>query len=65
VWIGRHLGILGVVMIVVSLVYSLRKRGVISVGRPVTLLRLHEAMTWEGSLRVLVHAGIHFIAILA
>ena len=65
VWIGRHLGIPGVVMIVLSLAYSLRKRGVISTGRPATLLRLHEAMAWAGSLLVLVHAGIHFNAILA
>ena len=65
VWIGRHLGIPGVVMIVLSLAYSLRKRGVIGTGRPATLLRLHEAMAWAGSLLVLVHAGIHFNAILA
>jgi hypothetical protein len=65
VWIGRHLGIPGTMMIVVSLVYSLRKRGVISVGQPATLLRLHEAMAWAGSLLVLVHAGVHFNAILA
>ena len=65
VWIGRHLGIPGTVMIVLSLVYSLRKRGVISVGQPAKLLRLHEAMAWAGSLLVLVHAGIHFNAILA
>lgn len=65
VWVGRHLGIPGVVMIVLSLAYSLRKRGVISVGRPASLLRLHEAMAWAGSLLVLVHAGIHFNAILA
>ena len=65
VWIGRHLGIPGTVMIVLSLAYSLRKRGVISVGQPATLLRLHEAMAWAGSLLVLVHAGVHFNAILA
>jgi hypothetical protein len=52
-------------MIVLSLAYSLRKRGVISAGRPATLLRVHEAMAWAGSLLVLVHAGIHFNAILA
>jgi hypothetical protein len=36
----------------------------ITVGRPVLLLRLHERMAWAGSLLVLVHAGIHFTAIL-
>ena len=34
-------------------------------GKPVPLLRLHERMAWAGSLLVLVHAGIHFNAILA
>ena len=29
------------------------------------LLRLHEWMAWAGSLLVLVHAGVHFNAILA
>ena len=31
---------------------------------PLRLLRLHERMAWLGSLLVLVHAGIHFNAIL-
>jgi hypothetical protein len=30
-----------------------------------TLLRLHERMAWAGSLLILVHAGIHFNAVLA
>ena len=65
VWIGRYLGIPGTLLIVGSFAYSLRKRKLISVGRPVDLLRLHERMAWAGSLLVLVHAGIHFNAILA
>jgi len=65
VWIGRYLGIPGTLLIVGSFAYSLRKRKLISVGRPVELLRLHERMAWAGSLLVLVHAGIHFNAILA
>jgi len=65
VWIGRYLGIPGVVMILGSFGYSLRKRGLISVGKPAQLLRVHEAVAWMGSLLVLVHAGIHFNAILA
>jgi hypothetical protein len=64
VWIGRYLGIPGVLLIVGSFAYSLRKRGVLRVGRPLVLLRLHEGMAWLGSLLVLVHAGIHFNAIL-
>ena len=65
VWIGRYLGIPGTLLIVGSFGYSLRKRKLISAGSPVTLLRLHERMAWAGSLLVLVHAGIHFNAILA
>jgi hypothetical protein len=64
VWVGRYLGIPGVLLIIGSFGYSLQKRMLISLGRPVTLLRLHERMAWAGSLLVLVHAGIHFNAIL-
>lgn len=65
VWVGRYLGIPGTLLIVGSFGYSLRKRKLISVGNPTLLLRLHERMAWTGSLLVLVHAGIHFNAILA
>ena len=64
VWIGRYLGIPGTLLIIGSFGFSLRKRKLISVGKPVTLLRWHERMAWAGSLLVLVHAGIHFNAIL-
>ncbi len=64
VWIGRYLGIPGTLLILGSFGYSLRKRKLIRTGRPAGLLRLHERMAWTGSLLVLVHAGIHFNAIL-
>nr|WP_315491165.1 hypothetical protein [uncultured Rhodoferax sp.] len=64
VWIGKWLGIPGTLLIIGSLGYSLRKRKLIRSGNPATLLRLHEYMAWAGSLLVLVHAGIHFNAIL-
>jgi hypothetical protein len=64
VWIGRYLGIPGTLMILGSLTYSLRKRRLIKVGNPAKLLRLHEYMAWAGSLLVLIHAGIHFNAVL-
>jgi hypothetical protein len=48
VWIGRYLGIPGTLLIVGSLVYSLRKRKYITSGNPKTLLTLHEAGTWLG-----------------
>jgi hypothetical protein len=64
VWIGKWLGIPGTLLIVGSLGYSLRKRKRIRTGSPATWLRVHEYMAWAGSLLVLVHAGIHFNAIL-
>ncbi len=64
VWVGRYLGIPGTLLIVLSLVYSLRKRKVISRGNPKYLLTLHEFASWLGSLMVLIHAGVHFNAIL-
>lgn len=64
VWVGRWLGIPGTLLILGSLGYSLRKRKLIRSGQPARLLRLHECMAWAGSLLVLVHAGIHFNAIL-
>ena len=64
VWIGRYLGIAGTLIIIGSFGYSLRKRKLITAGNPVTLLRTHERMAWFGSLLVLVHAGLHFNALL-
>ncbi len=64
VWVGRYLGIPGTVLIIGSLVYSLRKRKYIKTGNVKTMLSLHEFGTWLGSLMVLIHAGVHFNAIL-
>jgi hypothetical protein len=64
VWVGRYLGIPGTLLIMGSLYYSLRKRKHATGGDPKTLLRLHEYSAWLGSLMVLIHAGVHFNAIL-
>lgn len=64
VWVGRYLGIPGTLLIIASLFYSLRKRKIITSGKVKTWLSLHELGTWLGSLMVLIHAGIHFNAIL-
>ena len=64
VWVGRYLGIPGTLLIIGSLVYSLRKRKVITSGNVKSWLSMHEIGTWLGSLMVLIHAGIHFNAIL-
>jgi hypothetical protein len=64
VWIGRYLGIPGTLLIIISLIYSLRKRKVIVTGKVKSWLGLHEMIGWLGALMVLIHAGIHFNAIL-
>ncbi|MCE4540290.1 hypothetical protein LXT12_23860 [Pelomonas sp. P7] len=64
-WVGRWLGIPGILLIVASTAaYSLRKHKLLHSGRPALLLRWHELLAWLGSLLVLVHAGVHFNAIL-
>jgi len=56
-WIGRYLGIPSVLRILASSAYSLRKLTIISSGKPVTLLRLHERLAWAGSLLFLALLG--------
>ena len=63
-WVGRDLGWIGTILIVVSFVYSLRKRRWIGVGSARKWLRLHELLGWLGALAILVHAGIHLHALL-
>lgn len=63
-WVGRYLGIPGTILIIGSLIYSLRKRKYFTAGNPKSLLNLHEFGAWLGSLMVLIHAGVHFNAIL-
>ncbi|MDD3722235.1 MAG: hypothetical protein PHW92_07095 [Lutibacter sp.] len=61
---GSYLGFAGTFVILLSFFYSLRKRKLIESGSPKKLLNLHEYLSWLGSLMLLVHAGIHFNAIL-
>ncbi len=63
-YIGRHLGLIGTTVIVLSFIYSLRKRKIIESGSPKKLLALHEYLAWVGSIMLLVHAGIHFNALI-
>jgi len=60
--VGRYLGPVGTVLIVLSFSYSLRKRKIIRTGSPRTYLTVHEYLAWTGSVMILVHAGIHFNA---
>jgi hypothetical protein len=62
--VGRYLGFVGTVVIIVSFYYSLRKRKIIKTGSPKQLLLQHEYLAWAGSVMLLVHAGIHFNALL-
>lgn len=62
--IGRHLGIMGTILILLSFIYSLRKRQFIKSGSPNNFLMIHEYMAWFGSILILVHAGVHFNALL-
>lgn len=64
VWVGRYLGIPGTLLIVGSLLYSMRKRKLLQRGDLRTYLSAHEVAAWLGSLMVLIHAGIHFSDIL-
>ena len=64
VFIGRYLGLIGTCIILISFVYSLRKRKIIQSGSPKELLKMHEYLAWIGSVLILVHAGIHFNALL-
>lgn len=61
---GRYLGITGTLLIILSFVYSLRKRKIIESGSPKLLLQSHELLGWLGALMILVHGGIHFNAII-
>lgn len=61
---GRYLGILGTLVIISSFIYSLRKRKLINWGSPKGHLQSHEYLAWGGSILILVHAGIHFNALL-
>ena len=63
-FIGRQLGLIGTLIILISFAYSLTKRKIIHFGPLKILLKLHEYLAWIGSVLLLVHSGIHFNAIL-
>jgi hypothetical protein len=64
VWIERYSGIVGVALILLSMMYSLRKRKVFLAGTPKRFLEIHEVLAWTGAVTVLVHAGAHFNTLL-
>lgn len=62
--IAYYLGYIGTALVLISFLYSLRKRKIISSGSPKTFLKLHEYLAWVGTIFIIVHGGIHFNAIL-
>jgi hypothetical protein len=64
VYVGTYLGYIGTATILISLLYSLDKRGVIKLSTPKILLDYHEYLALSGSIMILVHAGIHIHAVL-
>lgn len=63
-WVGNYLGYPGTICILLSFIYSLRKKKIIEKGKLKHFLSLHEFMAWAGSLMILIHAGIHMHAII-
>ncbi|GJQ33322.1 MAG: hypothetical protein HBSAPP04_21610 [Ignavibacteriaceae bacterium] len=63
-WIGRYFGILGTSLIIISFIYSLKKRKLITAGQPKSLLATHETLGWTGGVMIIVHGGIHFNAVI-
>ena len=61
-WVGDALGPIGSGLLVLSFLYSLRKRRWIETGSPAGLLRFHEVLSWTAALLLVVHGGIHFHA---
>lgn len=63
-WMIGYLGIAGTSLIILSFVYSLRKRKIIRSGNAKVLLQIHEIMAWTGAMIILVHAGIALDAVI-
>jgi divalent metal cation (Fe/Co/Zn/Cd) transporter len=64
VHLGIYLGYIGTALVISSFLYSLRKRKLIRSGSPKQLLQWHEYGAWIGAIFILIHAGIHFNAVL-
>ena len=62
--VGRWLGPVGVSLLLLSFLHSLRRRRLITAGSPKGLLQLHETLGWLGALVLLVHGGIHLNAVI-
>jgi hypothetical protein len=63
-WLELWLGVAGTALVLLSFLYSARKRALLHRGGFRAYLRWHELAAWAGTLMVLVHAGVHFTAAL-
>ncbi len=63
-WIGKFLGVPGILFLMASFIYSARKHKLIKRGVLKTILSLHLFLAWIGTLLTMVHAGVHFNAVL-
>lgn len=63
-WIGKSFGIIGVIILLFSFIYSLRKRKYINFSSPKYLLEIHEYLAWLGSVLLLIHSGYQFNALI-
>lgn len=63
-YLGKWAGLAGTLLLLLGFTHSARRRGWIEWPSVRTLLSAHEVLGWLGTLLVLVHAGVHFQAIL-
>lgn len=63
-YIKQSIGIIGLFLILLSFLYSARKKGYFKFGNMKRWLKFHEVMTIGGTILILIHTGWHFSAIL-
>lgn len=63
-YMKQSIGVLGLFLVILSFLYSARKKKYFTFGSMKMWLKFHEAMTISGTVLVFVHTGGHFRAIL-
>jgi len=63
-YLKRWAGPIGVLLLVLSFAYSVRRKRLLVKGKLPHWLRLHEFLAWAGTLTLVVHAGLKVNAIL-
>lgn len=62
--VGLWFGPIGTALVLLSLMYSLRRRKLVAFGTVGGMLGLHEVLGWLGALLLLIHGGIHLNAVI-